>query len=204
MKILAKKMHCSKRQILTKEVMTVTRVKCLLLLPITVQGSSTRQNWRLTCVLHHPCPIYRIYLHLEACSMFCLISISCIVVYGCVQPFNNIASGIILERNYFLPLVTRTCVTWGMKINAARVIWWLMQMMQWILMAMHPFGKLYAAGIAHVHSHSSERRKSMIFRQSGIMILITLITWLKMMLTAWCILEEFMHFRFLCRRKLQN
>jgi len=39
-----------------------------------------------------------------------------------------------------------------------------------------PFGKLYAAGIAHVHSHSSERRKSMIFRQSGIMILITLIT----------------------------
>jgi hypothetical protein len=29
--------------------------------------------------------------------MFCLISMSCIVVYGCVQPFNNIASGIILE-----------------------------------------------------------------------------------------------------------
>lgn len=34
-------------------------------------------------------------------TMFWLLSASCIVVYGCVLPFNNIASGILLERNYF-------------------------------------------------------------------------------------------------------
>ena len=33
--------------------------------------------------------------------MFWLLSLSCIVVYGCVLPFNNIASGVLLERNYF-------------------------------------------------------------------------------------------------------
>jgi MFS family permease len=33
--------------------------------------------------------------------MFWLLSASCVVVYGCVLPFNNIASGILLERNYF-------------------------------------------------------------------------------------------------------
>lgn len=33
--------------------------------------------------------------------MFWLLSMSCILVYGCVLPFNNIASGILLERNYF-------------------------------------------------------------------------------------------------------
>jgi MFS family permease len=34
-------------------------------------------------------------------TMFWLLSASCIVVYGCVLPFNNIASGLLLERNYF-------------------------------------------------------------------------------------------------------
>eukprot|EP00565_Helicotheca_tamesis_P002112 CAMPEP_0185732246 /NCGR_PEP_ID=MMETSP1171-20130828/15500_1 /TAXON_ID=374046 /ORGANISM="Helicotheca tamensis, Strain CCMP826" /LENGTH=527 /DNA_ID=CAMNT_0028401689 /DNA_START=219 /DNA_END=1802 /DNA_ORIENTATION=+ len=34
-------------------------------------------------------------------SMFWLLSLSCLVVYGCVLPFNNIASGVLLERNYF-------------------------------------------------------------------------------------------------------
>jgi len=34
--------------------------------------------------------------------MFWLVSTICIVVYGCVLPFNNIASGILLERNYFV------------------------------------------------------------------------------------------------------
>lgn len=34
-------------------------------------------------------------------SMFWLLSLSCLVVYGCVLPFNNVASGILLERNYF-------------------------------------------------------------------------------------------------------
>ena len=32
---------------------------------------------------------------------FWLLSISCVVVYGCVLPFNNIASSLLLERNYF-------------------------------------------------------------------------------------------------------
>ena len=39
-----------------------------------------------------------------ACSfgpLFWLLSLSCMVVYGCVLPFNNVASGILLERNYF-------------------------------------------------------------------------------------------------------
>jgi len=42
-------------------------------------------------------------------SMFWLISMSCIVVYGCVQPFNNIASGILLERNYFTTRDANSC-----------------------------------------------------------------------------------------------
>lgn len=42
----------------------------------------------LSQIRHFPC-------------MFWLLSASCVVVYGCVLPFNNIASGILLERNYF-------------------------------------------------------------------------------------------------------
>ena len=34
-------------------------------------------------------------------KMFWILSFSCLVVYGCVLPFNNVASGILLERNYF-------------------------------------------------------------------------------------------------------
>eukprot|EP00591_Stephanopyxis_turris_P003617 CAMPEP_0195521622 /NCGR_PEP_ID=MMETSP0794_2-20130614/19064_1 /TAXON_ID=515487 /ORGANISM="Stephanopyxis turris, Strain CCMP 815" /LENGTH=617 /DNA_ID=CAMNT_0040651221 /DNA_START=15 /DNA_END=1868 /DNA_ORIENTATION=+ len=34
--------------------------------------------------------------------LFWLLCVSCIVVYGCVLPFNNVASGILLERNYFM------------------------------------------------------------------------------------------------------
>jgi len=33
--------------------------------------------------------------------LFWLLALSCVVVYGCVIPFNNVASGILLERNYF-------------------------------------------------------------------------------------------------------
>ena len=33
--------------------------------------------------------------------VFWLISVSVLVVYGCLLPFNNVASGILLERNYF-------------------------------------------------------------------------------------------------------
>ena len=34
--------------------------------------------------------------------IFWVLVISCVVVYGCVLPFNNIASSLLLERNYFL------------------------------------------------------------------------------------------------------
>ena len=33
--------------------------------------------------------------------MFWLLALSCLVVYGCVLPFNNVAAGILEERNYF-------------------------------------------------------------------------------------------------------
>lgn len=33
---------------------------------------------------------------------FWLLTISCVVVYGCVLPFNNIASSLLIERNYFM------------------------------------------------------------------------------------------------------
>lgn len=33
---------------------------------------------------------------------FWVLAISCVVVYGCVLPFNNIASALLLERNYFM------------------------------------------------------------------------------------------------------
>ncbi len=35
-------------------------------------------------------------------AIFWLLSLSCLVVYGCVLPFNNVASGILSERNYFM------------------------------------------------------------------------------------------------------
>lgn len=34
--------------------------------------------------------------------VFWFLSLSCFVVYGCVLPFNNVASGILLERNFFI------------------------------------------------------------------------------------------------------
>lgn len=33
--------------------------------------------------------------------LFWLLTLSCFVVYGCVLPFNNVASGLLLERNFF-------------------------------------------------------------------------------------------------------
>jgi len=35
-------------------------------------------------------------------ALFWLLSASCLIVYGAVLPFNNIASGLLLERNYFM------------------------------------------------------------------------------------------------------
>jgi hypothetical protein len=34
--------------------------------------------------------------------MFWLLTFSCLVVYGCVLPFNNVAAGILSERNFFI------------------------------------------------------------------------------------------------------
>lgn len=34
-------------------------------------------------------------------TMFWCLAVSCLVVYGCVIPFNNIASSLLMERNYF-------------------------------------------------------------------------------------------------------
>eukprot|EP00551_Chaetoceros_affinis_P008642 CAMPEP_0203682220 /NCGR_PEP_ID=MMETSP0090-20130426/45111_1 /ASSEMBLY_ACC=CAM_ASM_001088 /TAXON_ID=426623 /ORGANISM="Chaetoceros affinis, Strain CCMP159" /LENGTH=579 /DNA_ID=CAMNT_0050551047 /DNA_START=56 /DNA_END=1795 /DNA_ORIENTATION=+ len=34
--------------------------------------------------------------------MFWILSLSCVFVYGSILPFNNIASGLLLERNYFI------------------------------------------------------------------------------------------------------
>jgi MFS family permease len=34
-------------------------------------------------------------------SLFWLLALSCLLVYGCIVPFNSVASGILLERNYF-------------------------------------------------------------------------------------------------------
>lgn len=41
--------------------------------------------------------------------MFWLITASCFVVYGCVIPFNSVASGVLLERNFFLEGPTHAC-----------------------------------------------------------------------------------------------
>lgn len=35
--------------------------------------------------------------------LFWLLSLSCLTVYACILPWNNVASGILLERNFFLP-----------------------------------------------------------------------------------------------------
>lgn len=41
--------------------------------------------------------------------LFWLLTASCFVVYGCVIPFNNVASGVLLERNFFLEGPTHAC-----------------------------------------------------------------------------------------------
>merc|ERR1719148_565909 len=35
-------------------------------------------------------------------SSFWLLTVSCFAVYGCILPFNNVAAGILFERNFFL------------------------------------------------------------------------------------------------------
>lgn len=44
--------------------------------------------------------------------LFWLLTISCFVVYGCVLPFNNVASGILLERNFFMSSPTDCHLTY--------------------------------------------------------------------------------------------
>mmetsp|Transcript_30664 Transcript_30664/g.66266 ORF Transcript_30664/g.66266 Transcript_30664/m.66266 type:complete len:585 (+) Transcript_30664:268-2022(+) len=38
--------------------------------------------------------------------IFWLLTLSCLMVYGCILPFNNVSSGILLERNFFTPSPT--------------------------------------------------------------------------------------------------
>ena len=40
---------------------------------------------------------------------FWVLTLSCVVVYGCVLPFNNIASSLLLERNYFIAQPDSAC-----------------------------------------------------------------------------------------------
>ena len=41
--------------------------------------------------------------------LFWLLTLSCVLVYGCVLSFNNVASGILLERNLFTPSPDDLC-----------------------------------------------------------------------------------------------
>ena len=36
-------------------------------------------------------------------ASFWMLTWSCVAVYGCVLPFNNVASGVLMERDYFKP-----------------------------------------------------------------------------------------------------
>lgn len=38
--------------------------------------------------------------------IFWLLTLSCLMVYGCILPFNNVSSGILLERDFFTPSPT--------------------------------------------------------------------------------------------------
>ena len=40
---------------------------------------------------------------------FWVLTLSCVVVYGCVLPFNNIASSLLLERNFFIKQPNPAC-----------------------------------------------------------------------------------------------
>jgi len=42
-------------------------------------------------------------------SSFWLLTVCCLVVYGCVLPFNNVVSTILLERDYFKPQTSNKC-----------------------------------------------------------------------------------------------
>merc|ERR1712000_467082 len=50
-----------------------------------------------------------IYAVLSFITPFWVLTISCLVVYGCVLPFNNIASTLLLERDYFMAQPNDAC-----------------------------------------------------------------------------------------------
>jgi len=55
-------------------------------------------------------------------STFWLLCICCMVVYGCVQPFNNVASGILLERNFFRPAPEDCKLTFPRQCTAGSLV----------------------------------------------------------------------------------
>ena len=63
------------------------------------EGEQQQQQQRTGSLLRTYCSCVRDVRQFGV--MFWLLSASCVVVYGCVLPFNNIASGLLLERNYF-------------------------------------------------------------------------------------------------------
>lgn len=54
--------------------------------------------------------------------VFWLLCICCMVVYGCIMPFNNVASGILLERNYFRPPPTDCVLKWPEQCTAGKLV----------------------------------------------------------------------------------
>ncbi|GMH54858.1 hypothetical protein TrRE_jg6886, partial [Triparma retinervis] len=55
-------------------------------------------------------------------TMFWLLSLSCLVVYGCVLPFNNVAGGILLERNYFLTPPDNCTLTYSNSCTSGTLV----------------------------------------------------------------------------------
>ncbi|EJK63147.1 hypothetical protein THAOC_16212, partial [Thalassiosira oceanica] len=54
--------------------------------------------------------------------LFWLLTLSCVVVYGCVLPFNNVASGVLLERDYFTASPGGCALEWPGECSAGYLV----------------------------------------------------------------------------------
>ena len=54
--------------------------------------------------------------------LFWLLTLSCVVVYGCVLPFNNVASGVLLERDYFAASPAGCTLEWPGECSAGYLV----------------------------------------------------------------------------------
>jgi len=54
--------------------------------------------------------------------LFWLLTLSCVVVYGCVLPFNNVASGVLLERDYFTASPGGCTLEWPGECSAGYLV----------------------------------------------------------------------------------